>query len=370
MKKSLVYLSLATILAISIGCGGDSSTPPPDTTPVDTTAPIITNANNTFSIEELKVGTITLTSNEANTTFSENSTDSTINAQTLTFTAPTYIDGGENNYTVSVTATDSSGNASSKDFIFSVTQKVIVSNYDANASYIAIVGNKTFVNDGGNLKGPSGLLWRNTAKEAVTYSDAQAYCSGDWRLPLKTELMNLMDYTKGDASGGSYLLDDDFTVIINEGLSTSWADGGIIVNYKSGVEGGDNTINHSVLCVAGDSADEAHQLSNTNPVKDDTTNLEWQVIDPQFGKTIDDATAQCIAPWSLPTINQLRSVVDYSTNKIPYITTADANYSIWSSTEYLNNNRDSYFKIDLGNGAVVNVDDDNQTHRVTCVKSF
>ncbi len=371
--KALTLMSVVVSAVLVSGCGDTKKiTDDTDSPIVDTTAPIITNTSYTFTLEENNVSTIPLMSDDSSAAFSENSDKAIINGTNLEFTAPAYVDGDTNSYIVSVTATDGT-NSSSKNFTFTVTKEVVVDNYDANASYVAITGDKTFTNDGGNLRGPSGLLWKNEGTEVMTYTEAQAHCSNSWRVPKKNELLNLLNYDKGSAANDASLIDDDFNEVINANLSEAWVLGGYTVNYFAGTASqGISNDEHSVLCVSGTSADVAPNLSNSDPVQDSRTNLEWKIVGPQSGKTVADATTECASFGRLPTINELRSVIG-SNNKIEYIVAPDFNLSLWSSTEFKNDASaiTKYYRVNFGSGTnLITADDDNQTHRVTCVRDF
>lgn len=53
---------------------------------------------------------------------------------------------------------------------------------------------------GGALKDPvSGLVWQKTASSGKTWDEAQALCTGNWRLPSRIELVTLLDLSRSGA---------------------------------------------------------------------------------------------------------------------------------------------------------------------------
>jgi hypothetical protein len=377
MKKKLSYLSIIAVVVLFNGCGGGLSTT------ADTTPPVITNATVQFNVDEGTTKDVTLTANEK-VTFSENSADADISGSKLTFTAPSYVVGGTNNYTVTVTAKDSAGNLATKNFIFNV-QDVIVETVEANASYIAPTGDKDFTVVEGYLKDGSGLLWRDGDSGKKFYDDAKIYCESNqgWRLPTRGELLNLVDYDKGNTAGTKSLIDNSFAIFSNDSFDASWVEktgsDKFVVNHKSGADTQEGIdLEQRVICVYGDKAGQ-HDIVDGTTVKDNTTGLEWTKIDPAApGSTTygDYTSAQSVCTnkgqgFDLPTINELRSVIDYTTNSIPYIAPSGVpagTYFIWSKTESKNDNKNTHYLINLDTKASVTTDENNQTHYFTCVK--
>ena len=375
MKKSLSYLSLVTVVVLLGGCGGS------DGGGSDVDAPKFTNSTYMFTPDELKKETVELSANES-VTFTENSSDATITGSSLIFTAPSYVVGGTNSYKVTVTAKDAAGNLATKDFTFNV-QNVITETYEANASYVAPIGNKDFVAAEGNLKDGSGLLWKDGDSGTLTYENAKSYCerNAGWRLPTRGELLNLMDYSKGNNTGTKSLIDSSFTAFSNDNFDASWVekigDDKIVVNHKSGGDTQSGTgadFEHRVMCVYGEKAD-SHDFEG---LKDNTTGLEWsEITNATYGDYSDIANI-CTGEYSLPTINELRSIIVDNRIRSEVAPTEDprigsTSYSIWSATEVKNDANattlgKAYYVIDIKEKSGVTSDRANQTHHVTCVK--
>jgi len=382
MKKNLLTFSFVATVALFTGCGGGSGGSS------DTTAPKFTNTTFSFSVDELTVKTVDLDAEDESTVkfieTKDDGDDATISGNKLTFTAPSYVEGGvENNtYKITVTAKDSAGNETPKIFTF-IVRNVITDNIKADASYFAPIGGQTFSTEGSYIKDGSGLLWQDADSGEKTYDDAEAYCDAQGlRLPTRGEFLNLMDYTKGDNSENISLVYNNFTIYSSNSFDASWVekvDNELrVVNHKSGADTNTSTnMDQRVLCVYGDKAD-AHTIVDGSTVKDNTTGLEWTKITSTSYDTHINAAGKCPAGFGLPTINQLRSII--VNNRISELVAPIAdpvvgsgNYSIWSSTEVKNDANAStlgkaYYTIDINAKSGVTSDRESQTHHITCVK--
>ncbi len=349
MKKSLPYISLLVAVALFNGCGGSTAAEN-----VDNTAPLL--SSDKYVYENVLEGTnvpVTLISDDLEADFFESSSSADIQGSTLTFTAPTFIVGNSNSYTVEVTAKDKVGNESAvKEFTFTVIE-ANNGTYEADASIVVAIGDKTFTSDGSYLVGPTGLLWEDLDTPLMTYNAASSYCIGKgFRLPTRFELLNLIDYTNNDGVN---------TIILDDNLQfprgTSWA---ALENSNyfavNNVTGADVNVSmseeHRVRCVKGTIASmHTFTIDDTNNsiVHDTTTGLDWTKIEAT-SRSHGNAQLYCSSlsgSWSLPTINELRSIMDETTNTIPesIASLAIPITRIWSSTQYLNDSSTQYYTL-------------------------
>ncbi len=387
MVKNSVRISLVAAFALlTIGCGGGGSDTPSndnndnnDTniTQADTTPPVITTASE-FNVTEETNSTIQLSAtDESSVVFTIAPTQNfELNNTNLKFSAPSYKNSGVNDYNVTVTAKDESNNSSNKTLTFHVNpvkaKVVVVSTGDKNLSV-----------NGNVITGPTGLKWLNVDTGIMNYSEAVNYCETEgYRIARRDEILNLIDYTKGNGVDAN-LLEDEFTQYQDK--SESWAlkldDKYFYVNFASGADGfeDDGTATRSVLCVKGVSAPSHTFKVEGNTTTDKTTGLIWtnmifdhstrRAINPD-ANTIPQETAaeSCPTGYDLPNIAQLRSIVNYATNEVnPNIAPTGVSI-IWSATEDTNNGGvEKNYVLDTNN-SLISTEETNLTYFVTCVK--
>jgi hypothetical protein len=377
MKKSFLFGSVVLSIVLFSGCGGGGSSDS------DTTPPSFTNSTYEFTVDAGTEKSVPLTTDESDATFTEDSAEARIEGSTLIFSAPNFNSSGENSYTVNVFATDKAGNKSAaKVFKFDV-KEVITKTYKLDPTYIADTGDKNFKKVGGHLEDPSGLLWDDVVSDKMDYNSAKRYCEAKgtgWRIPTRAEFLNIIDYSKSSAS----LIDNDFTKYSADSVEVSWVENltgeKYVVNHTGGADTTlSNDANHTVLCVYGDKNTTAHTFQTVaDGIKDNITRLTWKKIDTSLPSSYSIAENGCPNGWTLPTINQLRSIIEYNTNTITSnIATALPNgsnpntYFIWSSTVAKDGTPGQHYTIYLdGNRTKAGVisDENNMTHYYTCVK--
>ena len=205
----------------------------------------------------------------------------------------------------------------------------------------------------------TGLHWQDDSSVvSVTksWSDANDYCRNDvstggytnWRLPTRTELVNLNIY-----NGYATSMDPEFS---NTRRSVYWSSTPLAdhtgmewtIHSGTGSQGAENndSSNVYVRCVHGDSRiRSASLLRSGDMVTDNTTHLQWQ--DNTDAKTLtmkwQDAIDYCEAlglgnhsDWRLPNINELLSIMD-DTRTNPALYSIFQNFvssGYWSSTTY------------------------------------
>lgn len=393
MVKSFLTLSMvASIALFTVGCGSSNSNSGP-TTVADTSGPVFTNNTTLFHVVEGASKTIELNATDTSepVLFSIPATPNfALNGKTLTFSAPTYEDNASNEYNITVEAKDSLNNGSSKTFSFIVDPKKA-------SSEIVATGDKNLTVSGDSITGPAGLEWLNDNAPIMTYEDAVQYCQdAGYRVARRDEILNLMNYeTPHDTATGKRTLEDEFV----NSASTSWAakvdNTFFSVNLNSGADGieADGSATYSVLCTKGRSADpHSFKVSdgNSSLIVDQETKLTWTTVavdDDSQRRAIDpdpaDAPAvsqqpaadYCPVGFRLPSINELRSVVDYSSNSvntdiIPSSADTAKKVIVWSSTEDQTHTSAiaKNFHIEATNKGIISTDPQSTAYFVTCVK--
>jgi len=240
----------------------------------------------------------------------------------------------------------------------------------------------------------TGLMWQATKhKEQLYYDGAVAYCNelvlgdfSDWRLPTRSELVNLCDYAEYRPSLPSIFTDVSSTTgpqsfaSITSGAhfpGTHWD-----VNFTLGTSYCyANTSDFNwIRAVRGPQRPAAASrlaVNAANTVKDTYTGLIWQ---KDHGGAMTLATALTYADalsldgytdWRLPTIYELESIVDY-TQYYPSIgalftSTAQANY--WTSTVYANPAvSNNYWVISFSTGIIERLHQSDPTVNIRAVR--
>ena len=210
----------------------------------------------------------------------------------------------------------------------------------------------------------TGLIWQDNggvADSKYSFDNADKYCSDlelagfdDWRVPSVSELLTIADMSKYKAA-----IDNTFNNIGEWGYWSSTLDVAsgskawqVFFSFGKGYLNSKSTGNY-VRCVKGDNLDDKKSFSrdDTLEVVGDSFNaLMWQ--DTQFnGETkqdwqsavdyCDDLEFAGYTDWELPTIEQLRTIVDYSrfgsaiSSKFDNVGDGDIEY--YSSTTYVPN---------------------------------
>jgi hypothetical protein len=207
----------------------------------------------------------------------------------------------------------------------------------------------------------TGLVWQK-ANDGIdrTLPDARTYCAGlslgghqDWRVPRIDELETIIDYGRYDTSldplfnhNGSiygYWPDTQTQYSQEYFWAVSFDDGYVGYTYeRNGLY---------VRCVRGGpywSLDTSRRLEVFDEaIVKDTLNFKmWQKSDGGLPRTWDQANQYCnqltiggYADWRLPSIEELESIIDYTS--IPAISgmfnhsnKSGGNY--WSATPYVN----------------------------------
>jgi len=209
----------------------------------------------------------------------------------------------------------------------------------------------------------TGLVWQRTKHTSQLYYDAAvAYCDelvlggfSDWRLPTRSELINLCDYTEYRPAMPSIFTDITTTSTHSTFVSiTEYADRpdtNWYIEYVNGVSywcRKEATFNwvRAVRGTQRPAAADRLVANTTNTVKDTSTGLVWQKTGtPITYQTITEAAAYCAAlsldgytDWRLPTIYELESIVDYTEDEPAWGSLFDGGYAdageYWSSTVY------------------------------------
>ena len=201
------------------------------------------------------------------------------------------------------------------------------------------------------------LTWTDISANKDTkldYLDAKSYCANlniagkdDWRLPTIVELESIVD-TSTDTN-----FDAEFSYIASESSSNRYwsTTPANYDNYYKGVNtegityhtnGLYKTTSYNFRCVSGD--DTYDKTITEKVVVDNSTNLTWtDTPDNEFKKLkYLDAKSYCdnldianINTWRLPTIEELESIVDTSTDtkfKTDFLYVSDDTYFYYRST--------------------------------------
>ncbi len=276
----------------------------------------------------------------------------------LTFQAPA-VDA-DTNYEIIVKAEDLAGNSKTQEITILVKEAGEITNraimpMDTDGLFERDAENNTVLNT------KTGFIWEDstTNENNVTFAQAKAHCEqlksngfagiNDWKLPGRADLFKLVDYSTGTGN----FVDDAF---LNSASGAYWSleeegDNAWAVIYSGGT--GDfrvpktlaASLDHGirtayVRCVSGD-----YQPARFTPTSDDTrtdmdSGLIWQAYDSdgnfENNQTWSEASSACEGKsYRLPTVNELRSIVDYETGEVygELTITTDANITHSARTE-------------------------------------
>ncbi len=250
----------------------------------------------------------------------------------------------------------------------------------------------------------SGLIWQKCSRgqsgggctpapTADTWANQVNFCSGlgsAWRLPTLMELADLVEYQISPINSifpntpatPAYWTSTDAGLSVGDAINVSFQDGPIVFTGKGA--------SLNVRCVSGASFQNQIFVDNgDNTIRDKRTNLFWQKC--SFGQA-NDASCTGTAPnptwntaigncpglslasrtWRLPTINELRTLVDYSKTSAPSLNLTFFPNTLstsrhWSSTTYFNGARQNAWYVNLNNSAFSSDSKATGTAAVRCV---
>lgn len=405
-RKSLALSSLVAAALLFSACGGDDTKKPPVVVASTGVVPVFVSptAYNVVAGER-KAITLTVGENIINAEGSKfrfelvdktAAPSTTINADTgvIKYNAP--ADGSSRSITVkAVRILEGTTESAPYTITFNSQAKdaVVVKPYKTGAEEDAGTGNieREFKSDSTvnyNIEDPSGLQWADTASEfakdtQLTYSAARDYCEnevvGDWRVPNKDELMNLIDYSK---AGRAPMVSELFKVELVNTWATPEFEKNIYVGENNGMIFYSNESVLAVRCVLGDEADREHLIHSDllNYTYDESTKLEWSPASNDI-MTATEGNAYCSqlssshdvphTNFRLPSINEFRSVVENGTVS-DFIT--KGNRQLISSTPYVDENgttaTDVTWRLVLREDGTVAIGAGVDANRISCVKDM
>ncbi len=358
MNIKYITISMATAAMLFTACGGGGDAPKKDDTPIES-AVSIQNSVKSFKavagdrkLVTMATGKDVIVAGEPNSLFSvvdDGGADASFdepkngnNYGILTFKSDTPA-----TYNVVVNVKNSAGTSADETFTFEVVAESDAVNITRQA--ILATSRATDYNrdnsTGFNVQDSStGLEWNdNDAAGNIinrTYTSANEKCTGDWRLPTLNELLDIIDYSKPYLDGS--MLPDKF----QKNAIYMWVEAKNGKNYfvdtRLGMTSVD-TAGQELLhrCVKGAKYETSHLVStkdSTGATYDYTTGLKWSRASSEDGKA--GAEAYCGGSlheedgWRLPTINELRSIVEDSVvpSSIVAINTGGEHLTLVSST--------------------------------------
>ncbi len=372
------------------------------TTVADTTPPTFTSLAELNITENLTL-TYNVTATDAGGSVSYSKDTTTANSTlftitptgVLTFNAPSV--SVDSDYDIKIKATDPSNNSNTQNITITVKDAGSVTNraimpldttglFSRDADKNIVTNSKT------------GFIWEDTIDndDNKTFAQAQAHCESlkssgfaginDWRLPSRADLFKLVDHSSVESN----YIDDTF---VNRSSWVYWSDEeeddkvwGVSYIGGSGDFRVDKTLtgaisSASVRCVSGDHQPPNFSGTHTSQTRVDAdTTLEWQThvhnsISPSDGAyhhsmDWEGAKAACsrTTGFRLPTINELRSIVEYDSGRVFGDLTVDVvvegvtvqesarseanglNGTVWTSTETSDGKVKALYIVKTGGG--------------------
>jgi hypothetical protein len=405
MRYLTVSMVAVTLLFTACGGGGGGGTPD-DGKPAETAVSIKNNVKsfkvvaNEKKYVTMNIGKDVITGGEPNSTFTVVSVDNGANASfddgkdgkqygILEFRAQ-----NTGTYKVVVNVSNSAGTSANETFTFEVVsqnaakgsdkQKVLATSRSgdftrSDATSYNVVDSKT------------GLTWQdnNEAGEIVgsTYATAKEKCTQFGRLPTLNELLDIIDYSKTYVQEGATNDDAMLPDVFTHKEKFLWSDKeNYFVITNMGILNVDKAGQLlSYRCVSGDKYEKTHIISKdsaTGATKDYTTDLKWTKA--RYVDSRDEAVNYCSGTlheesgWRLPTINELRSLVEDGSlpHSIVGINTGGQHFSLISDTTVVGST-DMHFGLILAwdrrqptIAAFADSGENAKGKSVTCVKEF
>lgn len=233
------------------------------------------------------------------------------------------------------------------------------------------------------------LVWQRDIPEGTyTWAEANDYCAslplagGGWSLPSRIELVSLVDFSKAspepaiDTSAFPDTLAEAFwsssTVIDSE---SGW-----YVNFYTGATSAElPNLDIRVRCVFSGpgrpaTADKPNGLYEieSGEVLDTQTGLVWQQVSSASTMSWSEAQAYCKAPWRVPSMKELQTLVDETklypaidTSAFPDVSATFHDY--WSSSEVAGLTSYAWF-VRFASGYTIYGDQTTEQYRVRCVR--
>ncbi|MBU1669175.1 DUF1566 domain-containing protein [bacterium] len=271
-------------------------------------------------------------------------------------------------YTITYTATDKAGNKTTTERTVIVKEREVVDTTVATTTLNeSTLVNVTESNDTDDKEVPiivteiitdtTGLMWQDnsdTNTSLKTLVQAESYCKkltiagyNDWRLPSIEELFSIVDTDKFDTATNGKFIYTNATSYWSSNTYTSDNSLALGINFYDGSDGlSYKTTPHYTRCVRGEAlVGPVMVKTKSQMVNDISNNLTWQDsedIDKQF-ITYKQATEYCSnltlqdkSEWRLPTIVELRSIVDRNRSNpaINQVFENGVNGFFWSTTLY------------------------------------
>jgi hypothetical protein len=341
MKMRYLTVSMVAVTLLFTACGGGGGGGGgDDETPKESPVSIKNNVKNFRAVADarkfvtMSTGKNVITDGEPNSLFKVVSVDS---GATASFDEPKkngnnygilrFESSTPGTYNVVVNVTNSAGTSADETFTFEVVSDNVANNEVRQTVLATNRASDRYISDKDttayNVKDKdTELMWLDNNEindiDLSTYGTAKEKCTGDWRLPTLNELLDIIDYSKPYMSAPmlpdvflnkeQYLWVEDKNgknYFVNTSLGMSFVDtAGQQLSYR---------------CVKGEKYEKNHLISTnkaTGATYDYTTGLKWsraKLVDGKAG-----AEAYCGEElhredgWRLPTINELRSVVEDS----------------------------------------------------------
>jgi len=373
----------------------------------DATAPVFTSSNELNVTENITLThSVIATDASGSVSYSEDATTENggffeiTSTGILTFNAPA-VDA-DANYEIKVKATDPSNNSNTQNITVTVKEAGSITNraimpMDTAGLFTRDATNNTVTNT------RTGFIWEDTIDndDNITFAGAKTHCDNltlaginNWRLPSRADLFKLVNYS----SDVSNYIDGTFTNKASGVYWTAEEEGtkawGVSYHVGTGDFRVDKTLASGistafVRCVSGDHQPSKFTGTHISQTRTDAdTGLEWQThvhnsIDNVDANGTDinndgayhhrvnwgEAQTKCsTSGFRLPTINELRSIVEYDTGTvfgdltvgvevegetIQESARAEANGlngSVWSSTETSDGKIKALYIVKTGGG--------------------
>lgn len=213
----------------------------------------------------------------------------------------------------------------------------------------------------------TGLDWQAAVSPSTPAAGLSGYCEtltvdglGGWHLPSLLELLTIVDYSRVTIASGQIV--PAVFPGVHSGVGPATIGSFDLVHLDAGQPAVGETASeivtgnqYAVRCVRSPQRlpTGTHYAEASGEITDNYTKLVWQKVNATTMINFAGAPAKCAAPWRIPTVKELYTLLDPTAGAAPYIAQAmfpSTKDLYWSQTTQPNGNK---YVVDFSSGKIV-----------------